>query len=281
MNADDFVPANQIRGWLFKLCEQNATKLASICQITRVSLQRKMPAELRGPLDRSETNRDRANAANFYHRAFWRFATVQQQSGRAEIFLWAYDTGIVRSEDWVFEPRPQRGDDWTGFTCDHVYKHLCEEKLIVTAPKDPMEEGRGIQRIDQQRREHYLQHTRLVGAHWAWPKSQLPTRAVFASYAKLPADFEQDPPILGLPKGDPVPPIPEGKAILESAKHLVFEGLKQEIATFFAFHMPTGKPAKVSWAKMARRFFETTNVDIEVRNLETKLSRAWGEIHAS
>lgn len=236
MNLDDFAPATQVRGWLRSLCEQNLENLTQTMRERRINRSRVVGYErIMRPLDESVTDEDRANAGNYYHRAFWEIVHDQIMLGEVNAMLFEWES-LIPAEPWMFEAKFRRGHDWVGVTCDHVFANLNETYLSVTMPEDPNKGGRGIPELDRQRREENKRRGRLVRFELLWPKHQLPSLAELNSYARLPEGREPNPPIPGL-QGLLTP---EGRAILKKINEMGFKEKNRAIAIVFAHKYPTG-----------------------------------------
>lgn len=250
MTPEDFVPATQVRGWLRELCEQNQPELTQIIQMIRILRWRKTPKEQRRPIDRSQTNRDRKNAAQFYHVAFARLANKFAQNGDVTFAMYHNFEEVKPFEIWMLVALERQGAAWTGEIYKHVFANLNETDLSIMPPSAPPKEMPAAAEATKSvlpvirtlRHEH---HVSLVGSELLWSKAHLPSREDLLSHARLPLDFTPSPLVLGLPSALELPPPEAVSAILERAEQTKFGIKNRAIAKFFAQNYPGGRPRNI------------------------------------
>ncbi|WP_298861570.1 hypothetical protein [uncultured Sulfitobacter sp.] len=236
MSGRVYVPAKQVRGWLRSLCGQNLTELTGIMQLMRIELQRRKNRAITNTshhecIDQSETDSDRQNAENFYHRAFWQLSRDWFMHSKAKGPYFNGPDGVVIGDIGMLDPAPDKGDDWTGETCSHAFAHMNEDNLTFTMSQDPASEGRGIPAVGARRR-------RLLGAKWLWQRDDLPALVDMLKYAHLPPSYTPDPKILGLDADLTA----EGAAIMAKAHAEGLTGKNLAMAEFYARKYPNGRP---------------------------------------
>ncbi len=136
MNHDAYVPASDIRGCLRKLSKANTDQVSKVVFQTNRdrchAILQKLPEHLRILVPSSETKEDRENAKRFYHRAFCDFVRDVRRAGHVPMVFISIDCQLFSAEDWMFEPKAHRGEDWTGATYDHVFQHLSKKAFLCS-----------------------------------------------------------------------------------------------------------------------------------------------------